>query len=76
LDAEDTVGTQVTVAHLAACPLGQEAHFEAELTGINGRRLEFRVKAWDSAGVIAEGTHERAIINVEKFVERLRSRGA
>jgi predicted thioesterase len=74
LDAEDTVGTQVNVMHLAASPMGAEVQFEAEVIRVEGRRIEFRVAAWDRAGKVGEGTHERAIINVEKFAERLRQR--
>jgi predicted thioesterase len=54
--------------------MGSEAHFEAEVIRVDGRRVEFRVEARDAAGVIGEGTHERAIIDVAKFVERLKSR--
>lgn len=72
LDAEDTVGTQVNVSHLAASPLGATARFFAEVTGVNGRRVEFAVEAWEGQTKIAEGTHERAIIDVARFAERLR----
>jgi predicted thioesterase len=73
-DAEDTVGTQVTVAHLAASPIGSEVHFEAEVIRVDGNRVEFRVQAQDAAGLVGEGTHERAIINIERFAERIRKR--
>jgi predicted thioesterase len=76
LDAEDTVGTQVSVRHVSACPIGSEVHFEAEVIRIDGRRVEFRVEARDAAGIIGEGTHERAIIDIERFVQRLKSRKA
>lgn len=72
LDGEDTVGTQVNVRHLAATPLGMTARFEVEVIAVHGRRVEFRVAAWDEKEQIAEGTHERAIIHIEKFAERLR----
>jgi fluoroacetyl-CoA thioesterase len=71
LDVEDTVGTQVNVKHLAATPLGATARFEAEVSEVNGRRIQFRVSAWDEKDQIAEGTHERAIINVTRFGERV-----
>src|ERR1035438_9713667 len=67
----DTVGTHVNVAHLAAAPLGMVVTFRAEVTAVNERRLGFRVEAWDEKEKIGEGTHERVIINVAKFVTRL-----
>lgn len=73
-DAQDTVGTQVTVAHLAGSPIGVEAHFEAEVIRVEGRRVTFRVAAWDAAGKIGEGTHERAVIDIARFAERIRER--
>jgi predicted thioesterase len=77
LEAEDTVGTQVNVRHLAATPIGMKARFEAEVIGLNGRRVEFRVEAWDENEKIAEGTHERFIVNIQKFVDKLNAkRGA
>jgi fluoroacetyl-CoA thioesterase len=74
LDGEDTVGTQVNVRHLAATPMGMKARFEAEVIAVNGRRVQFRVEARDDQDKIAEGTHERFIINIGKFVERLKTK--
>lgn len=67
----DTVGTQVNVSHLAAAPLGMAVRFLAEVTAVNGRRIQFHVKAWDEKEKIGEGTHERTIVNVAKFAARL-----
>jgi fluoroacetyl-CoA thioesterase len=67
----DTVGTHVNVAHLAAAPLGMAVTFTAEVTGVNDRRIQFRVEARDEKEKVGEGTHERAIINVAKFATRL-----
>ena len=67
----DTVGTHVNVYHLAATPMGMTVTFRAEITGVTGRRVQFRVEAWDEKEKIGEGTHERAIINVAKFATRL-----
>jgi fluoroacetyl-CoA thioesterase len=72
LDAgHDTVGTHVNVYHLAAAPMGMSVTFQAEITGVQDRRVQFRVEAWDEKEKIGEGTHERAIINVAKFATRL-----
>jgi predicted thioesterase len=72
----DTVGTQVNVAHLAAAPMGMAVTFTAEVTGVDGRRLQFRVEAWDEKEKIGEGTHERTIINVAKFATKLAAKKA
>jgi fluoroacetyl-CoA thioesterase len=72
LDAgHDTVGTQVNVWHLAASPIGFVVTFTAEVTSVEGRRIQFRVEARDEKEKIGEGAHERAIINVAKFATRL-----
>jgi len=67
----DTVGTHVDVYHLAAAPIGAVVTFTAEVNAVDGRRIQFRVEAWDEKEKIGEGTHERAIINVAKFATRL-----
>jgi predicted thioesterase len=67
----DTVGTRVDVRHLAATPLGMSVTFHAEVIGINERRVEYKVWAYDEKEKIAEGTHERFIINVERFGRRV-----
>jgi predicted thioesterase len=72
----DTVGTHVNVAHLAAAPLGMMVTFQAEVTAVRDRRVQFRVEAFDEKEKIGEGTHERAIINVAKFATRLAAKKA
>jgi predicted thioesterase len=67
----DTLGTKVNVSHLAAAPIGACVTFSAEILTVADRRVEFRVEAWDETGKIGEGTHERAIVNVARFTERL-----
>lgn len=67
---ETTVGTHVNVSHDAATPLGMIVHFRASLERVNGRRLSFKVEAWDEKGPIGAGTHERAIVNKADFEER------
>ncbi len=70
----DTVGTHVSVSHLAAAPIGATVAFTAEVTDMADRRVTFRVEAWTPEEKIGEGTHERAIINVARFAERLASK--
>jgi fluoroacetyl-CoA thioesterase len=67
----DTVGTHVDVKHLAATPIGMSVTFHSELIEATDRRLRFRVEAFDAKEKIAEGFHERAIINVAKFAARV-----
>jgi len=64
---EGTVGTQVNVSHCSATPLGMKVWAESEVVGVEGRRIFLTVKAFDEAGLIGEGTHERFVINMEKF---------
>jgi fluoroacetyl-CoA thioesterase len=74
-DGYDTVGARVDVRHLAATPMGMRVTFRSELTGIEERRLLFRVEAFDEKDKISEGTHERAIIHVAKFAARVQAKG-
>ena len=71
---ESALGTHVDVKHLAATPAGRRVTGEAELIEVEGRRLRFRVRAADEAGMIGEGVHERMVIRLDKFMDRLQSR--
>ena len=65
-----TVGTLMNAKHLSPTPVGLEVTCRAELTEVDGRRLVFKVTAEDARGPIGEGTHERAIIQNERFVTK------
>ncbi len=67
----DSVGTEVNVRHLAATPMGMEVIFRTEVIDVNDRRVSFKVEAFDEKEQIAQGTHERFIVNVERFAKRL-----
>src|SRR5215472_9588745 len=67
----DTVGTYVDVYHRCAAPMGSTVRFQAELTGVDRRRVRFNVKALLGDTVVGEGTHERAVIEVKRFKERV-----
>ena len=69
-EGKGTVGTKLNVAHVSATPVGMKVWCETELTEVDGRRLVFSVKAFDDAGVIAEGTHERFIVGNERFQQK------
>jgi len=71
---QDTVGTVVNVAHLSATPLGMKVTYRATLTEIDRRRLTFAVEAFDEKDKIAEGTHQRFIIDVKRYAERLKAK--
>ena len=64
---QSTVGTQVNVSHVAATPVGMKVWAETEVVGVDRRRITFSVKAYDERGLIGEGTHERFVVEVEKF---------
>ena len=71
---QDTVGTHVNVSHLAATPLGMKVIFRATLKTVDRRRLTFAVEAYDEKDKIAEGTHERFIVDVARYAERLNAK--
>lgn len=64
---EQTVGTHINVSHQAATPVGFILTAMVELIEIDGRKLTFKVEAADCIDVISSGTHERFLINREKF---------
>ena len=68
---ESAVGTVVNVRHLAATPVGQTVHAEAEVTEVDGRRVAFTVSARDEREEIGRGTHERMVIDLKRFGTRL-----
>ena len=71
---ETCVGTRVDVRHLAATPVGQRVTGEAEVTRVDGRRIEFSVSAADADEQIGVGTHERMVIDSTKFAARLKAK--
>lgn len=71
---ESAVGTAVDVRHLAATPVGHTVHAEAEVTGVDGKRIAFKVSARDEIEEIGKGTHQRALIDLVSFNERLASK--
>src|SRR5487761_155409 len=64
---EQTVGTRINVSHVAATPPSMEVRVKEKLVGVEGRKLIFDIAAWDEIDKISQGTHERYLINVEKF---------
>ena len=71
-----SVGTLLNVKHVAATPVGMTVTCESELVEVDGRRLVFTVKAFDEVGLIGEGTHERFIVQNEKFLTKTNAKKA
>ncbi len=68
---ESAVGTAIDVRHLAATPVGHEVRAEAEVVKVEGKRIEFKVSASDGTEQIGRGTHQRMVIDLASFNERL-----
>lgn len=66
-----TVGTHVDMSHVAATPVGMEVEASVELVDMRGKELLFKVACRDEAGLIGEGLHRRAIIDLQRFEQRL-----
>lgn len=73
---EGTVGTMLDVAHTAATPVGMKVRCETELIQADRRRLVFRARLSDETGPIGEGTHERFIVQNERFLQKARAKRA
>ncbi len=69
-----TVGTHLDVKHFAATPVGLRVRAHAELIKVEGRTLTLRIHAEDEREKIGEGVHERLIINVERFDQRMQKK--
>jgi fluoroacetyl-CoA thioesterase len=68
----DSVGTVVNVKHLGAAPIGTQVTFRSEIASVDGRRVTFHVEARDGQEKIGEGTHERFVVHIERFAEKMR----
>jgi predicted thioesterase len=71
---DDSVGTIVNVAHVGGAPLGSEVTFRARVESVDGRRVNFFVEAFDAQQKIGEGTHQRFVITVAKFAEKMKAK--
>ena len=77
-EGKGTVGTSIQITHSAPTPVGMKVWAEAEVTHIsaNGKMVDFQVRAYDEAGLIGEGTHQRAIIDNERFLAKANGKPA
>lgn len=73
---KSSVGTMVNIRHVSPTPIGMEVTAKAELVDIsaNGKMYTFKVSAYDAKGLIGEGTHERAIIDCERFMKKCQAK--
>jgi predicted thioesterase len=69
-----SLGIKLDVSHHAATPVGMRIIATARLVGVEGRRLRFEVEARDEKETIGGGTHERVVVNVERFDERVQKK--
>ncbi len=69
-EGQTSVGTELNIRHVSATPVGLEVRAEAEVAAVDGKVISFDVKAYDESGLIGEGTHKRAVISSQKFLER------
>ena len=65
-----TVGIELNIQHLSATPVGLEVRAEAEVTAVDGKIITFQLTAYDEAGEIGKGTHKRAVVPVQKFLDK------
>ncbi len=75
-EGRTSVGTHINVSHVAATPEGMEVRIETELIKVDGKKLSFHVAAYDETGLIGEGTHERVVVNKERFEQKAKNKAA
>lgn len=71
---EGSVGTQLQIAHTAATPIGMKVWANSVVTGVEGKKITFEVTAFDEAGEIGHGTHERFLIQTDRFLTKAQGR--
>jgi fluoroacetyl-CoA thioesterase len=69
-----SLGTRLDVRHIAATPVGMRVHATARLLSVDGRTLEFYVEARDEKDLIGDGTHQRLVVNVARFDQRVQAK--
>ncbi len=70
-EGKTSVGIELNIAHVAATPVGLEVRAEAEVTAVEGSTVTFSITAYDEAGIIGEGTHKRAIVTEQRFLDKV-----
>ena len=75
-EGEGTVGISLSISHDAPSPIGSTITAKATVTAVEGRKITFNIEASDGVGIIGKGTHERFVINNEKFMTKVGTRKA
>ena len=70
-EEKTSVGIALDISHIAATPVGMEVRAEAEVTQVEGNTITFQVTAFDEAGKMGEGTHKRAIVTAQRFLDKV-----
>ncbi len=65
-----SVGISLSISHISATPVGLSVRAEAEVTEVDKNIITFKVTAYDESGIIGEGTHKRAVVSVQKFLDK------
>ena len=73
-EGESSVGTHLSIDHLSATPVGLKVWAESEVTSVDGRKVCLNVAAYDEAGLIGKGTHERFVIAAERFLSKAQAK--
>ncbi len=71
---QTTVGAHIDVRHLAATPVSMQVRARAELTAVDGRKLVFKIQAWDEIELIGEAGHERFVVDEARFLARIQAK--
>ena len=69
-DGKTSVGIELNISHISATPVGLDVFAQAKLTAIDKNILTFQISAYDESGLIGEGTHKRALVTTQKFLEK------
>ena len=73
-EGQTTVGIALNIEHISATPVGLEVRAEAEVTAVAGKVITFAIHAFDEAGEIGHGTHQRVVVSNQKFLDKAYSK--
>lgn len=75
-EGRTSVGTRLDISHVSPSPIGMHVRAAARVAAIseNGKIVNFEVKAYDEAGLIGEGAHQRAVVNIERFMSKCKGK--
>lgn len=73
-ESQTSVGVHVDISHLAATPVGMDVHVICEVASVDGRRVDFRVEIRDEVEKVGEGSHQRYIIDKDRFSKRVEAK--